>query len=309
MQSKNDAAVYRTKINVAFLSVLTTGVLSVTKVAIGILVGSVSVFSEGIHSASDLLAAVMAFFSVRRCAQPPDTDHHYGHGKFESISGAVESLLILAAAIYVALIAVARLARGAEIAHQKPALIIMAISAVANWLVSARLFRVARATHSLALEADAWHLRADAYTSIGVFSALGLLATTGMHIWDPLAALAVAAVMIRAAWKILTEAWGQLVDTALPPEEERIIKEMLEHHRPRFVSYHQLRTRRAGPYRYVDLHLVVDKDTTVEQAHALCDHLESRIRDILPNTEVFIHIEPGREDRRTRDLAAMAGDN
>ena len=207
MQSENDiAVVHRTKINVAFLSVLTTGILSVTKVTVGILAGSVSVLSEGIHSASDLLAAVIAFFSVRRCAQPPDTDHPYGHGKFESVSGAVEGLLILAAAIYIMLIATAKLVRGAEMAHHKPALIVMAISVVANWVVSARLFRVARATYSLALEADAWHLRTDAYTSIGVFGALGLIAATGIHIWDPLAALVVAVVMIRAAWKVLTEA-------------------------------------------------------------------------------------------------------
>ena len=99
------------------------------------------------------------------------------------------------------------------------------------------------------------------------------------------------------------------MDTALPIREERIIKEMLERHRPRFVSYHQLRTRRAGPYRYVDLHLVVDKDATVEQAHALCDHLESRIRDILPNTEVFIHIEPAQGSEHMRNANTGAGDN
>jgi cation diffusion facilitator family transporter len=168
----------------------------------------------------------------------------------------------------------------------------MGMDAAVNFYVSAILFRVARATESIALEADGWHLRTHVYTSLGVFVGLGFIVITNRHEWDPVAAIIVAMIITRAGWHILHDAWRHLADTALPPEERKVISDIMTVHEGEIVSFHKLRTRRSGPYRQIDLHLVVSKGMSVENAHILCDHLEEHIKEHLPRTEVVIHVEP-----------------
>lgn len=283
------------KRRVALLSVLTTASLSLLKVVVGILSGSVGVLAEGFHSGLDMIAAIVAFVSVKHSSKPPDKDHMYGHGKFEGISGAVESLLILIATAYVAYESARRLFVGSQISYGMTAISVMALSVIVNWVVSTALLRTAKESQSLALEADGWHLRSDAYTSVGVFIALILVWLTKVYVWDVMAALTVAGLMVYIGWKLFGESWRQLTDASLPRHEIELIERLLVLHAGKFTSYHKLRTRRSGPHRFIDLHLVVDKDVTVEQAHELCDHLERRLREELPGAEVTIHVEPSQQ--------------
>ena len=185
-----------------------------------------------------------------------------------------------------------------HISEARIGLVVMAASAVVNLFVSRHLFRVARRTDSVALEADAWHLRTDVWTSAGVVVGL-LVITLGERIGfaeaahlDPLVAIAIAVVILRAAWEIMRRSWDHLVDRSLPAPEVEQIEDLLRDHYPQFADYHRLRTRKAGSQRYIDLHLVVPGGQSVAEAHALCDHLESDLTALLPHSEVMIHVEP-----------------
>jgi cation diffusion facilitator family transporter len=176
----------------------------------------------------DLIAAVIAFFSVRKSAEPPDAHHEFGHGKFEDISGLVEALLIFVAAILIIWEALQKLL-GEPSEHFTPSLLmygiaVMGISALVNWFVSHRLMNVAQQIESIALESDAWHLRTDVYTSLGVFIGLILIRMTGITIFDPLFALGVAIVIMKAAYDLTRRSFSDLIDHSIPLADERRIR-------------------------------------------------------------------------------------
>ena len=181
------------KVSIARLSIASNTLLILMKMAVGLISGSVSILSEAIHSSMDLVAAIIAFLSVRVSDNPPDSRHPYGHGKIENISGVIEALLIFIAAIWIIVEAAKKLA-GEKIEIDSIALgsIVMLISAIVNTIVSRRLYKVARATNSVALEADALHLKTDVYTSLGVSAGLGLILITGINWLDPIIAILVA---------------------------------------------------------------------------------------------------------------------
>jgi len=176
----------------AVISVVSNSTLVVLKLAVGFLSGSVSIIAEGIHSANDLIAALIAFISIRISEKPPDKEHPYGHGKAESISAAAEAILIVGAAVWIVIEAVRRLLKPEPVEYLGVGAAVMGISVVLNIVVSRYLFRVAREEDSPALEADAHHLATDVYTSMGVVAGLAVTWLTGWHIVDPLMAIAVA---------------------------------------------------------------------------------------------------------------------
>jgi cation diffusion facilitator family transporter len=290
MRERHTAA----KSRAAAWSVVTCSSLVVLKLAVGFATGSIGILSEAAHSAADLVAAGMAFFAVRTAAKPADKAHPFGHGKFESLSGAVEALLIFLAAGGITAAAVHRLIEGGKVELLAAGAAVMLVSAVSNYLVSVNLFRVARATDSIALEADAWHLRTDVYTSVGVGVGMLVMLFFGSLWWiDPVAAMLIALLIIKAAVDLTRNAVAQILDRALPPEEQRLVVDLLKQHYPQYIEFHRLRTRKAGSERHLDLHLVVPAEMTVQESHDLCDHLEADLRQLLPGTRALIHVEPG----------------
>jgi len=287
------------KVNTARLSVLSNAALVALKLVAGILMGSVSVVSEALHSAVDLVAALAAFFSVRLSGQPADVRHPFGHGKFESLAGLFEGVLIIAAAAGIVFTSVRKMATG-QYAIEAPLLgvAVMLFSSVVNLLISTRLFKIGRATDSIALQADAWHLRTDVYTTVGVLAALLAIAAghafhlAHLELLDPLAAIAVALVITGAGISISRESMHHLADESLPDSERVAVEALLAQHYTQFTDYHQLRTRKAGSERHIDLHLSLPADMPVAEAHALCDHLEADLQEISPGAHVLIHVEP-----------------
>jgi len=285
------------KARVAALSIFSNITLVIVKLIAGTMTGSVSVISEAIHSGLDLLAAIIAFISVRISARPPDNEHRYGHGKFENISGTIEALLIFVAAIWILIEAYKKIIYGGEVHTLGVGVIVMAVASVANLLVSNILMKTAIKTESVALEADALHLRTDVYTSVGVLIGLGLISMTKIQILDPIIAIIVALLITKAAWDITVKSFAPLLDRALPTDEEEQIMEALQLVRPDgLVGFHELRTRRAGAARYVDMHLVVPRDLSIAQVHTLCDLVELKINERLPMVNVLVHAEPCEDD-------------
>lgn len=281
----------RETVGAARLSVASNLVLVVAKLVVGWATGSVSVVAEALHSGNDLLAAAIALGAVRQASKPPDLDHPYGHGKFESLSGAVEAGLIAAAAAGIVWTSVKRLRGGGEIESVGAGLAVMAVSAIMNTLVSAHLLRVAKRHQSIALEADGWHLRTDVYTSLGVLAGLALVGITGVKLLDPIAALVVAGVILHAAYSLTRKAVRQLLDSPVDPQIETLIANIVHTHSGQFVEAHKLRTRRAGAEIHVDLHLVVCPDMHVSLAHDLASHIEDDIHAQVPGATAMIHIE------------------
>jgi cation diffusion facilitator family transporter len=288
--------VFSTKTSAAGLSIISNSALVGLKVAVGLSMGSVSVLSEGVHSAVDLAAALIAFFSIRAAVKPPDEEHQFGHGKIENVSGAIEALLIFGAAGLIIYEAADKIRTGTELQSMELGIGIMAASGLVNFFVSRHLHRVARASDSVALEADAWHLTTDVYTSLGVMVGLIVVRVTGLTLLDPIIAILVALLILRAAWRITLKSVGGLLDVRLPDDEEEIIRSSITEHLGEIVGFHKLRTRKAGSERYVELHLVMPKSVTLEEAHGLCDHLEDDIKRKLPEGRVTIHCEPCEQD-------------
>ena len=280
------------KIAVARLSVYSNSTLVALKLAVGTVMGSVAVMSEAIHSGLDLVAALIARYSVKRSAEPADKEHHFGHGKFENLSGMIEGALILVAATWIMYEATRRLVGMNEVEMLEAGMAVMAISAILNFVVSRKLMRVAKKTDSLALEADAYHLTTDIWTSLGVFVALGLIEITGFRLLDPAIAIVVAAFIVRAALDITRRSTEGLLDKSLPESEHKAIERIMDEHHGEFVSYHGLRTRKAGSERHIDLHVVVPKSWSVQKADQLAQHLESDIRSEFPRGVVMIRSEP-----------------
>jgi cation diffusion facilitator family transporter len=287
------------KRSTARLSVVSNTSLVVMKLIIGFAVGSIAIISEAVHSGIDLIAAVIAYVSVKKGSEPPDAEHTFGHGKFEDMSGFFEALLIFAAAVLIMYEAVMKLIHGESGLDTGTLLYVgiavMGASAVVNFYVSRRLMKVAKETESIALESDAWHLRTDVYTSLGILAGLVLIKLTGILILDQLFAFGVAVMIMHAAYELTVRSFGTLTDRRLSDEEEARIKTILCDHATDYANFHALRTRRSGADRFVDLHLVVAKDTTVEEAHHLADHLESDILLEFPRTSISIHVEPCNE--------------
>ncbi|ABS54964.1 cation diffusion facilitator family transporter [Methanoregula boonei 6A8] len=301
---RDQSSVNRTKEKTAQLSVASNTILVILKFAVGFGIGSVSIISEAIHSSMDLIAAVIAFFSVKKSAEPPDHVHEFGHGKFEDASGLIEALLIFIAAILIIWEALNKLLWNQGESFTPDFLIwgiaVIGISALANWYVSHRLFIVAKESESIALESDAWHLRTDVYTSLGVFLGLILIRLTGIAIFDPLFALGVAVIILKAACDLAKRSLGDLMDQSMPESDEKRIREIICGHASTYAGFHDLKTRRSGPEVFIEFHLVMPGNETVTVSHDFTDHLESDLKLEYPRSTITIHVEPCSEGKCDR---------
>ncbi len=294
-----DAQELGSKTRVALLSVISNTVLVLLKLAVGISIGAVSIISEAVHSAVDLLAAIIAMAAIRVSGRQADADHPFGHGKYENISGAIEALLIFVTAIWIVWEAVRKLQHPEPMEAVDWGVAVMLVSVIASILVSSRLFKVGKETDSIAITADAWHLRTDVYTSLGVMVGLGaiwvgrrILPGVDLEWVDPVAAIAVAALITKAAWHLTAESVRGLLDTGLRVDELAWIRDLLAGLRPQVIGYHHLHTRKAGATRSIEVHIVVDGDLTVTQSHALTERIDAGIRERFPRTRVMVHVEP-----------------
>jgi cation diffusion facilitator family transporter len=287
----------------ARLSIASNSLLIAMKLAVGITSGAVSIISEAIHSLMDLIAAIMAAFSIRVASKPADEEHPYGHGKVENVSGVVEALLVFAAAAIIVVEASKKLLSHEGVESVGLGILVMGISGAVNFFVSRHLYKVAREEESVALEADALHLKTDVYSALGVGAGLGLLELFRVvfkapwaFILDPLIAIVVAILILREAWEMLRKAFEPLIDAGLSESELELIRERVA--RRSGLSAHDLRSRRSGKTKYVDFHLELAPETSVAEADKICDELEAEIEGELRNTDVTIHVEPKAPPRK-----------
>lgn len=279
---------------VALLSIGSNTTLIVLKVIAGLLSGSVSIISEAIHSSMDLIASLVAFFAVRESSKPADKEHPYGHGKIENLSGVVEGVLIFVAAVMIFKEAIKKITVQEPIEQAYVAIGVMLFGALVNFLVSRKLYKVSVEEESMALEADALHLKTDVYTSLGVGIGLLLIKLTNLYILDSIVAIAVALLIIKEAWELLYRAVSNLLDVRLPIEVERDIENMIKGHQNEIIDYHKLKTRQSGNVKHIDFHITVVPTLTVLEAHDIVGELKKEIGSKYKNSRVSIHVDPAK---------------
>ncbi len=270
-----------------------------------VLTGSVSLLTEALHSATDVVASLLAYIGVRVGSVPPDEDHPYGHGKVETLAGFGEAVLLILIVCYLLFEGVRRLIVGSALQSLEVGIGVMLFSTVSSLVVGLYVSRVGKRTHSLALQSNGQHLLIDFWTSAGVLTALVLIQWTGWKWIDALLAIGIALWLVRGAYRLAHRAFHELIDHRLPESEIEQIDAILKLE-PGVLSYHQLRTRRSGAMRYIDLHIVVPSDWSLQRAHQVADRLEKRIEERLAPAQCVIHVDPYDPERAQERKIAIA---
>jgi len=265
--------------------------------------GSVGLLSDALESIVNLAGATMALAMITVAEQPADDHHTYGHGKAEYFSAGFEGLLILLAAVGIGVAAVERLLHPQALEHVGVGLAVSVAASAVNLYTARVLLAAGRRNRSLTLEADADHLMTDVWTSVGVVAGVGAVALTGWLQLDPVLALLVAANIVWTGWKLLYRSTQGLMDVALPPAEHAQVLAVLATYRVQGVDFHALRTRESGARRFVEFHMLVPGEWTIQRGHELAERLESDIRRALPQTTVLTHLEPLDDPVSQEDIA------
>lgn len=275
-----------------FVSIAAALLTIVLKLGAYLLTNSVGFLSDAMESGVNLVAAIGAVWALTYAAKPPDEEHVYGHSKAEYFSSGFEGALILVAAVGIIATALPRLLHPQPLEQMGLGLVLSFAASMINGIVALILLKAGKRLHSITLRADAHHLLTDVWTSVGVILGLILVSITGWLILDPLIALLVAANIVWTGIKLIQESGSALLDASIPLEERQMINEILSAYDRNQIQFHALRTRIAGSRRFVSFHILVPGIWTVQQGHDLCEEIESTICKVLPNINVFTHLEP-----------------
>lgn len=289
------------KKSAATLSIVSNSVIIILKLVVGIYSGSISIISEAMHSLSDFFASVLTFFAVIKSAEPADKEHPFGHGKYEDMSGFIEGGLIIFASFFIVYEALKKLFSGmSEPLDTTLGLWVMGISVILNIIVSSVLFKVAKNTDSVSLFADAEHLRTDVLSSVGVFLGLLLIKYTGLSMIDPIIAIVVAVVIFKTGFSISKNTMDNLLDCSLPEDDMNAICKFLDSFKSNGISeYKELKARRLGPHKKVEVTLVFPKQMTIYECHNICDLIECKMVEQFGDISASIHLEPESEGQKS----------
>jgi cation diffusion facilitator family transporter len=253
---------------------------------------SVGVLSEGIHSSLDLVSAAIASYSIREAGKPADREHPYGHGKIETLSSLLESVLLVLASGFIVSEGISHIKHPAVVEHTGSAILTIAISLVISFIVFRHNARAGEVTESSAIQVNALHFFADAITSAGVLVALVAIRYTGATWIDPLIAFLIAGYILAISWRQIKQSIEELTDRRLPLAEVERARTILESFKPRIMEAHELKTRKSGIHRHFNFHAVVCGKLSVAESHDVCDEMEHSLEAEFPNSAISIHVEP-----------------
>ena len=265
-------------------------VLIVAKLVAWGLSDSVSLLATLIDSVLDALASVINLVAVRHALTPADKEHRFGHGKAEALAGLSQSMFIAGSAGFLLLEAGRRIISPIEVEAPGIGILVMVFSIVATLILLGFQRHVIRKTNSTAIKADALHYRTDILVNGSVILALWL-STKGWAGFDALFACGIAIFILYSAWEIITVSYDHLMDRELPDEQREDIKKLvLQHSSAR--GLHDLRSRHAGTMTFIQLHLELDDNLSLLEAHKISDEVEMSLLEAFPGSEIIIHIDP-----------------
>lgn len=281
------------KSSVARLSIMAASFLVAAKLATGYITGSISVWASLLDSTMDIFASVINYFAVRAAARPADEDHKYGHGKAESLAGLFQAIVIAASGIFLVRESIRRIISPNQTSSEWIGIVTMLMAVLVSIALVVRLRRVARETESPALQADAMHYVTDIYSNLSALLALVIVGLTPWQIADPVISLAIAFYILWSAVSVGRESIDALMDRRLPRKVDEQIKEVVERYSNQGVlGFHDLRTRRSGSQKFIDLHLEVERHMRLEEAHDLTVRVLRAIEAEIPRARVQIHTDP-----------------
>ncbi len=272
-------------------SVAVAGTLIVVKLGAWLLTDSVSILSSLLDSLMDVMASLVNLVAVHHALQPADREHRFGHGKAEPLAGLAQAAFITGSAVLLTIEAVSRLFQPQPVVYAEVGIGVMLFSIALTVGLVAFQRHVVRMTGSTAVGADALHYQTDVLVNGSVIVSLGLSKWLGWHLADPLFAIAIAAYLVRCAWRIAARALDVLMDREFPDEDRARIRDIVLSH-SRVKGMHDLRTRSSGIQPFVQLHLELDGDLLLREAHEIADEVEAMIMEAFPGAEVIIHQDP-----------------
>jgi len=279
------------KKSVALSSVIAAIFITGFKLIIGLMTGSLGILSEALHSALDLVAAVITYFSVRVSDKPADRDHNYGHGKIENLSALIETALLLITCVWIISEAIHRLTSGETVIEVTVWSYIVVISSIIiDFTRSRALMRVAKKHNSAALEADALHFSTDIWSSSVVLFGLVCYQFLGWHAADSVAALFVAVIVLFVSYRLGRKAVDVLLDKS-PVNTTQTVRETLKEF-PEVLKYHGLKARTAGADTFIKFNVHFNPDLSLREVHEVCDKIEMLLKSRITRSEIYIHAEP-----------------
>jgi len=279
------------KKKVALWSVVAAVFITIFKMVIGLLTGSLGILSEALHSALDMVAAIITYFSVRVSDKPADREHNYGHGKVENLSALIETILLLVTCVWIISEAIHRLTSGkTDIEVGVWSYVVVVSSIIIDYTRSRALYRVAKKHNSQALEADALHFSTDIWSSTVVLFGLIAYQFLGWHRADSIAALFVAVIVLFVSYQLGRKAIDVLLDKS-PVNTTKIVSSTLKEF-PEVLKFHGLKARTAGADTFIKFNVHFDPDLSLREVHEVCDKIESEIKKRVVRSEVYIHAEP-----------------
>jgi cation diffusion facilitator family transporter len=276
----------------AWLSIAAALLTMALKAGAYLLTGSVGLLSDALESIVNLVGAIMLLSMLILAARPADDNHAYGHSKAEYFSSGFEGSLILIAAGSIIYTAIMRLINPKPLEQLGLGLLVLVIASLINLGTSLIMRRAGKHHNAVSLIANSHHLMTDVWTSAGVLVGVGAVAITGWQPLDSIVAILAALNILWSGFTIVRESVYGLMDTALPQEDLDKIELTLEKYKCQGVEFHAVRTRLAGASKFVNMHVLVPNEWTVEHGHALLNQLESELKESLPNSNIFTHLEP-----------------
>jgi cation diffusion facilitator family transporter len=273
------------------LSTFSNIFLIIFKLIIGFFSGSTSVLSDGIHSLVDFGTSVCTLSCVKISDKPADKQHNYGHAKIDSVSGLISGIFILVTGILIIIIAINKIICPTPITHVDIAFITMIASGILNLVISLYLNNVAKQYNSIALEGEALHKFTDVWSSLGIALSLFLVWLTHFVLLDSIISIIVGLYICYESFDILKQALNSLLDHSLPKNELDQITNVLNKYKDNYNNYYDLKTRKSGNKRYIEMKINVNDSLTMSQVSILCQSIEKDINQILKDTDVIIQIE------------------
>lgn len=287
----------------AWLSVATSVVVIGLKAGAWWVTGSVALLSDALESVVNLVAALIALASLAYAQRAPDDDHQFGHDKVEYFSSGIEGGLIFVAAGLIIWTAAPRLLAPQPLEAAGFGLALAVVASFANAACALILLRAGREHRSMTLEADGRHLLTDVWTTAGVVLALLLVTLTGWIWLDPVIAVAVGVHILAEGYRLMRRSFDGLMDKAIPQEDMARVRGVLDALREKGYEYHALRTRQSGRRSFIDVHVLVPGELSVQAGHDIVEQVEAGLRAAVGHAEVLIHLEPIEDPRAWQDVA------
>lgn len=277
------------------LSLISIGVaffVFVFKLISYIITNSVALLTDSVETINNIFASLILFFSMKKSLKPPDREHPYGHHKMEYVSSFIEGLLIVSMGFVLFYISMRRFLTPFELQKLDTGILISGIAGFVNLFTGLYLHRSAKKIHSIAIETDAKHLFSDVGTTFGVIMGLFLVILTGKKIIDPVLGVILSIYIAFLGTRSIIKTADEMLDKSLDEKDIAEIKNILYSYASRYIEFHELRTRKAGNKKFVDLHLVFHPDEKLVDIHRICDEIEEKIKQKVKNIDITIHPEP-----------------